>query len=128
MQLRAVALFAVLTVTFPGIHSATASGPGQQEKEQPKKQKAKPSEKTSSMSGCVDQQEGRYVLVDDHGLARIANLEADGFPTEGFAKYVGHKVTVRGISSTNGTETHFKVRTVENLSDTCAPQPAQGKH
>jgi hypothetical protein len=29
----------------------------------------------------------------------MADLEADGFPTEGFAKHMGHKVTVRGTSN-----------------------------
>ncbi len=74
------------------------------------------------MTGCVDEQQGRYVLVDDRMLKRIADLEADGFPTEGFAKYVGHKVTVRGTSNAGGAEPLFKVRAIENVSDTCTPQ------
>jgi len=97
-----------------------------QTKDQSKKQPAKQEQKTVSMTGCVDEQEGHYVLVDDHSLARIADLEADGFPTEGFAKHMGHKVTVRGMSTSNGARSLFKVRTVETLSDTCAPQAPQG--
>jgi hypothetical protein len=53
-------------------------------------------------------------------------LVADGFPTEGFAKHVGHKVTVRGISSSGGTRPAMKVRSIETVSDNCAPQQ-QGK-
>ncbi|HXS96228.1 MAG TPA: hypothetical protein VN736_16610 [Candidatus Limnocylindrales bacterium] len=74
------------------------------------------------MTGCVDEQDGKYVLVDDRTLNPIASLEADGFPTEGFAKHMGHKVTVRGTSSTGGAKPVFKVRTIEPVADTCAPQ------
>jgi hypothetical protein len=114
-------LFTVLAVTLQC--SANAA----QSKEQSKKP-AKQEQKTTTMTGCVDEQQGHYVLVDDHSLARVADLEADGFPNEGFAKHMGHKVTVRGISTTNGARPLFKVRTVETVSETCAPQPApQGK-
>jgi hypothetical protein len=124
MKSMVLAIFTLIAVAT----SASAS-PGQ-EKDQSQKSpaKQKQSEKTASMTGCVDQQEGRYVLTDDRHLAPIADLEADGFPTEGFAKHVGHKVTVRGTNTANGSRPLFKVRTVETLSETCAPQPApQGR-
>jgi hypothetical protein len=94
-------------------------GQSKQNQDSPKKgQKAK----TDSLTGCIDQQEGRYVLVNDHNLSAVALLEADGFPTEGFAKHMGHKVTVRGISNPGGALPTFKVRGIETVSDTCAPQ------
>jgi len=74
------------------------------------------------MTGCIDQQQGQYVLVDEKGLKRIADLEAEGFPVEGFAKYVGHKVIVRGTRIAGDKQPRFRVRTVETVSDTCAPQ------
>ena len=117
MKCMVLGLFTVLAV------SVCAASPAQN-KDQSKKQPAKQEQKTSAMTGCVDQQEGRYVLTDDRSLAPIADLEADGFPTEGFAKHVGHKVTVRGISTTNGARPLFKVRAVETISETCAPQAA----
>jgi hypothetical protein len=83
-----------------------------------KEQKAK----TDSLTGCIDQQDGRYVLVNDRNLNAVALLEADGFPTEGFAKHMGHKVTVRGISSPGGALPVFKVRGIDTVSDTCVPQ------
>ena len=61
-------------------------------------------------------------MVDDHSLNRIADLEAEGFPAEGFAKHVGHKVIVRGTSNADGKLPVFKVRTIETLSESCAPQ------
>jgi len=75
-----------------------------------------------SLTGCIDQQDGRYVLVNDHTLSPVAVLEADGFATEGFAKHMGHKVTVRGVSSPAGAVPIFKVRGIETISDICAPQ------
>lgn len=71
------------------------------------------------MTGCVDEQEGKYVLVNDQTMAIIATLAADGFPTEAFAKYVGQKVTVRGTVSSGASKTPFKVRTVQTVSETC---------
>ena len=82
----------------------------------------------ASLTGCVDEKEGRYVLVDDRNLDLVAVLEADGFPTESFAKHVGHKVTVKGTSSPGTTYPVFKVRSIETLSDTCAPTQQSAKH
>jgi len=91
----------------------------QQEQQQPKKEQSKSND---SMTGCVDEQAGRYVLTNDRDLALIAILQADGFPTETFAKHVGHKVTVRGTAIPGGTHPTFKVRSIAAISDTCAPQ------
>jgi hypothetical protein len=107
-----------------------AARPVQQEPAPPKKNAAQrvQKESTSTAVGCVDEQDGKYVLLNVGTMAPIADLEADGFPTEGFAKHVGHKVTVRGTRSANGARPSFKVRKVETLSETCAPQqPQQGK-
>jgi hypothetical protein len=81
----------------------------------------------SSLTGCVDQQDGHYLLVDDRNLSPVADLQAEGFPTEGFAKHMGHKVTVRGISSSGSTRPVFKVRSIETVSETCAPTPQSDK-
>ena len=80
--------------------------------------------KTSAMTGCIDEQGGHYVLVEDRNMTPIADLIADGFPTEGFAKHMGHKVTVRGTTSASGNESRptFKVRSIDTVSQTCAPQ------
>jgi hypothetical protein len=93
------------------------AGSPQQPKADAKGTKAAPA---TSLTGCVDEQEGQWVLVSDQTMAVIAHLAADGFPTEGFAKHVGHKVTVRGTSSSDGSRPLFKVRTIEMISETCA--------
>lgn len=74
------------------------------------------------MTGCLDEQNGTYVLVDDRNLVPVANLEAVGFPTESFAKHVGQRVTVRGTRISGGTIPAFKVSSIEKVSDTCSPQ------
>jgi hypothetical protein len=99
--------------------SFTDSTVAPQEKKQPKSE-SKPG--GSSLTGCVDEQDGHYVLVDERTLMPIASLEADGFPTEGFAKHLGHKVTVRGTSNSGTDRPVFKVRSVEAISDACGPQ------
>ena len=75
----------------------------------------------------MDEKEGHYILVDDRSLSPVADLEADGFPTEGFAKHMGHKVTVRGTSNSGSTRPVFKVRSIETISETCAPKPQSDK-
>jgi hypothetical protein len=114
---RTLATIAILSVS-PLIWCPVVAA---QEKQQSAKQKKTPAKAAgSSLSGCVDQQDGQFVLINEESRSPIANLEADGFPTEGFAKHVGQKVTVRGTSVANGTERPvFRVRSVEKLSDTC---------
>lgn len=102
----------------------TGTLPGWQEKKPDSRQQQKAG-KTSSMTGCVDEQDGRYVLVDDRQREKIANLEPDGFPLEGFAKHLGHKVIVRGTSNAGDALPVFKVRTIETVSESCAPQVDQ---
>jgi hypothetical protein len=91
----------------------------QQPKTEPK-DKADPKGQMASLMGCVDEQAGKWVLVNDQTMAVIAILAADGFPTEGFAKHMGQKVTVRGTSSSTGSRPQFKVRVIEVISETCA--------
>ena len=114
-------LIAVATILASGILRVAAAP--QSGKAEPKKV-AQKKVATASLTGCVDQQEGKYVLVEDHEMKVIANLDAEGFPVEGFAKHVGQKVTVRGTSNPDGARPVFKVRTIETVSETCAPGEA----
>jgi hypothetical protein len=120
MNLRfiSIPLLALLVASGAG-NASPAPLSGQETQKQPKSQ---PKQAGTSMTGCVDEQDSRYVLTDDRTLKPIANLEADGFPTEGFAKHVGHKVTVRGTSNSATPIPVFKVRSIDPISDTCAPQ------
>jgi hypothetical protein len=123
-QTVSIVFWPVLALATLTTSSASLAGQAKPKQELPaKEQKAK----TNSLTGCIDEQEGRYVLVDDRTLNVVATLEADGFPTEGFAKHMGHKVTIRGTSSLAGALPIFRVRSIETVSDTCAPQQKQGK-
>jgi len=105
--------------TSAALDPAFQAGSGQEQKQQPKSESK---DKGTSLTGCVDEREGRYVLVDGRSLSPIANLEADGFPTEGFAKHLGHTVTVRGTSNSAGARPTFKVRSIETVSESCGPR------
>lgn len=112
----AAAFLLALLATVPPV---LVSAPRQsKQREKAPKQEANP----ASLTGCVDEQNGLYVLTDDREMKPIANLRADGFPQEGFAKHVGHKVTVRGTSSPGDPRPTFKVRSITTVSETCAPQ------
>lgn len=115
----------VLSVlAFSGVMFPRALRAEQAGQKQDSKEKTAPPAKNgaASMTGCVDEQEGNYVLLSDRTMNPIANLEADGFPREAFAKHVGHKVTVRGTSNPQGALPLFKVKAIETVSETCQPQ------
>jgi hypothetical protein len=118
-QVVSLVFLSVLAVAIQATgFGAAGAGQSKQKQDPPAgEQKAK----TASLTGCIDQQEGGYVLIDSRRMSVIAALEADGFPTEGFAKHMGHRVTVRGTSKPDGAVTHFKVRSIEPISDICAP-------
>jgi hypothetical protein len=132
---RSTVTFAIFTVLAamisPAVHAAPATpvpqDQKQDQKQDPRKDPAgKPkSESGTSLTGCVDEQQGHYILVDERALTPIADLVADGFPTEGFAKHVGHKVTVRGTSSSDGARPVLKVRSIETVSEICAPKESK---
>ena len=117
MTIRAV--FPVFAVILFAFHSPIAA--------QRRNKKTSSSPRKTPKSKPVDdgmyRRAGRHVRSDhDRDLALIAILQADGFPTETFAKHVGHKVTVRGTAIPGGTHPTFKVRSIAAISDTCAPQ------
>jgi len=72
-----------------------------------------------SLTGCVDQQYGQYVLLDDQ-MVKITALQSSGADQNIFAKFVGRKVTVRGTKS-SGPKASFTVTGVEQVADTCSP-------
>ncbi len=93
---------------------------GPQQKAVPK---SAPKTAQASLTGCVDQaQEGNFILIEAGNRSKITNLVAEGFPTEGFAKHLGQKVTVRGTAAPEGSSSGFRVRSIEVISDACAEQ------
>ncbi|HTX37838.1 MAG TPA: hypothetical protein VME43_22570 [Bryobacteraceae bacterium] len=123
-MLRAIVFVLSILVMSCVAAGCWAMSADQADQKQDSNSKASPPAKAApaSLTGCVDEQEGSYVLLSDRTMTPIASLEADGFPKETFAKHVGHKVTVRGTSNSQGALPVFKVRTIERVSETCAPQ------
>jgi hypothetical protein len=120
MHRRVTPLFLLIGLTLLSLPVAgVPQEPPTKQAKQPKKAEPKGA---ALLSGCVDEHNGQYVLIHDQTRELIANLEAEGFPTENFAKYLGHKVTVRGTSNPNGAHPVFKVRSVETISETCGSQ------
>jgi len=122
---RAATTVFLVAASFSLSHALANVAVNRSHDQQPKaesKQKADPKPEAASLTGCVDEQAGKWVLVNDKTMAVIANLAADGFPTEAFAKYMGHKVTVRGTANSDGSSSTFKVREIQTLSETCVAQ------
>jgi len=108
-----------INLTFACPNSGMTGSQDQPPKTEPK-EKAEPKGQTATLTGCVDEQDGKWVLVNDQTMAIIAKLAADGFPTEAFAKYMGHKVNVRGTASSDDSGSTFRVREIKTISETCA--------
>jgi hypothetical protein len=70
-----------------------------------------------SLTGCVDEQFGQYVLLDGQML-KITNLQSTGSDKDVFAKYLGHEVQVRG-TRTSGPKATFTVTGIVQIADTC---------
>jgi hypothetical protein len=113
-------LLASLAIAAPFDQAGTPEG--SQKKSAPKPKSNRQAQQ--SMTGCVDEQDGKYVLVDDRMLNKLTDLEAVPASDEAFfAKHLGHKVTVKGSKSSE-PEAKFKVTSIEDLASVCAP--AQG--
>ena len=76
----------------------------------------------ASLTGCIDERDGQYVLTNDTNLQPTARLQpAAGSPEDNFARHMGHKVTVRGVLSKTDTLPVMTVESVETVSQECAP-------
>lgn len=87
----------------------------------PQSGKAKPGAKVS-LTGCIDERDGQYVLTNDTNLQPTARLQpAAGSPEDNFARHMGHKVKVQGVLSKEEPLPTMTVESVETVSQTCAP-------
>ena len=71
-----------------------------------------------SLTGCIDEQFGQYILLDGQ-MQKIVNLQSAGPEKEIFAKYVGHKVEVRGTRSSGMKTATFIVTGIAKIADMC---------
>jgi hypothetical protein len=73
-----------------------------------------------SLTGCVDEQFGQYVLLDGL-MMKITGLQSAGPSNDIFAKFVGHEVQVKGTKSP-GPKATFNVTGIVQIADTCGGQ------
>jgi hypothetical protein len=71
-----------------------------------------------SLTGCIDEQDGQYVLLDDQ-MRKITRLQSAGSDKDVFAKYLGSMVQVSGTKSFEQTAT-FKVTSIKQVAGNCA--------
>jgi len=91
----------------------------------PQSEKAKPDAK-ASLTGCVDERDGQYVLTNDTDLQPTARLQpAAGSAEDNFARHMGHKVKVQGILKKDEPLPTMTVENVSTVSQTCAPEGGQ---
>lgn len=82
---------------------------------------SKSSNKSATLTGCLDEQPGpQYVLRGINELELIAKLEPDGFDVQAFAKYLGHRVSLKGRLMSENQPAILRVRTIKALSGSCA--------
>ncbi len=70
-----------------------------------------------SLTGCIDEQFGQYVLLDGQ-MVKIVSLQSAGPNKDVFAKYLGRQVQVRGTKS-SGPKATFTVTSIEQIAETC---------
>lgn len=70
---------------------------------------------SQTVIGCVDQQNGQYVMRDEQ-TSQIVNLTPSGTDSDSaFARFVGHKVQVSGAK----TATSMRVTQIHQVADMC---------
>jgi hypothetical protein len=70
-----------------------------------------------SLTGCVDEQFGQYVLLDGR-MVKITGLQYAGPNKDIFAKFVGHEVQLKGTKS-QGPKATFTVTGIVQVADVC---------
>ena len=125
MLLMAWTAYAGLLLAAPADEKPGPSD-GSQKKAAPNSKKSN-RQAQESLTGCVDEQDGKYVLLDDRMLNKLADLETSvASAADFFARFVGHKVVVKG-SKVLAQETVFKVTGIEDVAAVCAPAPGSNQ-
>ena len=80
-------------------------------------------DKATVLTGIVDQVGNSFVLAGEECVRPKATLRAEGFGSDNFARFVGHRVQVRGRVLTEGGEQILVVRRVADIKR-IEPDPA----
>ena len=80
--------------------------------------KKAPRSSAVTVTGCLDQHGETYVLTGDRELRVKYTLRGAGFSDDNFARYLGHRVEVRGNAEEGNV---IRVRDIKTLSESCQP-------
>lgn len=120
-MIKRCALFGLLLILAAPIEAA---GDPSKSSKKGKAEKKSARQELSAVTGCLDERPGpSYLLREEGTLKTVADLQPDTFPLEGFAKYLGQKVTVKGHFETAGERPVLHVRSIDRLSDDCTGPP-----
>jgi hypothetical protein len=81
-------------------------------------------DKATVLTGILDQVGNRFVLAGEEYVRPKSTLRAEGFSSDNFARFVGHRVQVRGRVLTEGGEQILVVRRVADIKR-LEPDPAR---
>jgi hypothetical protein len=70
---------------------------------------------TKTLTGIVDQHEGKFVLADEEEIRPIAVLRGRGFKDTNFARFVGLRVQVSGEMVTEGGQQVLYVPSLSHI-------------
>jgi hypothetical protein len=77
------------------------------------------SQRPQTLTGCVDEQNGHYVLRDSQS-AQLIRLQSPGPDADTwFARYLGHQAQVSGSNSSAA----FQVTRISQVADMCGSSP-----
>lgn len=88
--------------------------------EQPVRRKPEnrtPAREATVLTGVVDQIGDKFVLAGEESIRPQAILRADGFSPDNFARFVGHRVQIRGRLVTEQGEQILVVRSVSDVKN-----------
>ena len=115
-QILALGVFLCLGAAAQGQTTGQTANPSQNQKSTQSANRMRRPAVTGehAMTGCVDQQNGQYVLRNAK-TDELINLQAPGNPDDYFARFVGHEVQVSGTEA-SGT---LKITQIGQVADMC---------
>jgi hypothetical protein len=121
-MIKRCTLFGLLLILAAPSEAAEDASKSSKKGKAEKKSSAR--QELSVVTGCLDERPGpSYLLREEGTLKTIAELQPGSYPIEGFAKFLGQKVTVRGRWEGTGDKPALQVRSIERLSDDCTGPP-----
>jgi hypothetical protein len=91
---------------------------GQEATEKPETRQGQGRPAETTMTGCVDQKGDLFVLIGPHMQSETI-LKGRAFSDDNFARFVGHKATVKGELKEEGDRKVLHAVRVEKAADTC---------